>query len=115
MSDSTVCDVNGIFILRPMKKRERTKKERAAFLRVSRSETFPSRRCEADVSQFYYEEVFLNTRARRNERLCDERRVVTVRLHTGKVNVNNRIYNKQLYLKVNGERGRQQLEIITTP
>ena len=64
MSDSTVCDVNGIFILRPMKKRERTKKERAAFLRVSRSETFPSRRCEADVSQFYYEEVFLNTRAR---------------------------------------------------
>ena len=111
MSDSTVCDVNGIFILRPMKKRERTKKERAAFLRVSRSETFPSRRCEADVSQFYYEEVFLNTRARRNERLCDERRV-TVRL---KVNVNDRIYNKQLYLKVNGARGRQQVEIITTP
>ena len=28
MSDSTVCDVNGIFILRPMKKRENEKRTR---------------------------------------------------------------------------------------
>ena len=109
MSDSTVCDVNGIFILRPMKERERererTKKERAAFLRVSFGDV-----CLEDVRwvSHSYEEVEY---ARRNERLCDERRV-TVRL---KVNVNNRVYNKQLYLKVNGESGRQQLEIITTP
>ena len=87
------------------RERERTKKERAAFLRVSFGDV-----CLEDVRwvSHSYEEVEY---ARGNERLCDERRV-TVRL---KVNVNNRIYNKQLYLKVNGARGRQQVEIITTP
>ena len=77
MSDSTVCDVNGILILRPMKERERererTKKERAAFLRVSFGDV-----CLEDVRwvSHSYEEVEY---ARGNERLCDERRV-TVRL-----------------------------------